>query len=280
MTENKIQRVVIGAPFGNYLQFRHTTPTLGTFTPKTRGGFWKRLWRVLSTVRYYPGIDTWKNRLGLPATALSRFMADEVNVYGDRRTRKNPVDLSDKIVSVTAFTTNDWANMLDLLRNDHRTRPLAVELNVSCPNCPGEDSSDYATVFKTAAVLLSPKTDVIVKLPPLNYMPIVHAATAWGLRNFHCCNTLPTPSGGLSGKALKPHSLHALAEVRKYLDVNGYKPDILIGGGGVTSYKDLLDYTSAGATSVSVASALFFPWNWLRVANWADNCERWRPIVL
>jgi dihydroorotate dehydrogenase len=49
-----IRPLVVSAPFGNYVQPRGTTPTLGTFTLLRRGGVASRIWRVFLTVRYYP----------------------------------------------------------------------------------------------------------------------------------------------------------------------------------------------------------------------------------
>ena len=55
-----MHKLVIAAPFGNYLDFPATTSTLGTFTAKSRGGIAWRLWQILKTVRYYPGLQAWK----------------------------------------------------------------------------------------------------------------------------------------------------------------------------------------------------------------------------
>lgn len=88
-----------------------------------------------------------------------------------------------------------------------------------------------------------------------------------GIRYFHLCNTLPTPKGGMSGKVLKPYSLQAIEEFRKWKDVK------LIGGGGITSLKDVEDYIQAGADHVSVASMLFNPLNWLKLKNFVEYLE-------
>lgn len=254
-----MEKIVIGAPFGNYLGFGRTTRTFGTFTWEYRGGPLKRLWRVLKTVRYYPGIRAWKNKLGLPNPGILGMvrMADACD----------PALLARSIVSVSGRNTADWVTLFDALlpRN-----PGYVELNVSCPNCPGErDSSDYGLVFKTAVERFGDRA--VVKLPPLGYRDIVGRALLCGVRSFHCCNTLPTPGGGLSGKPLKALSLDCLAEVASAAKRNGVFLKHLIGGGGVSSRADAEDYFSAGATSVSVASALFFPWKWLTVSRMAEH---------
>lgn len=238
-----VERLVVSAPFGNYLQFPHTTSTIGTFTREYRGGFWRRLWRVLRTVRYYPGIQAWKNKLGLPNPGIASVR----------------VRCSDKIVSVSARRTDDWYHLLDALRY---LRPLATELNVSCPNCPGEpDSTDYEAVYRRA---MCQPYRVIVKVPPVGYERVISLAVSQGISIFHCCNTLPTPSGGISGKPLKPLSLRAV----EYARSRGAR--LVIGGGGVTCLRDAQDYLSAGATSVAVGSVLFFPWKWRTVRKMAE----------
>jgi dihydroorotate dehydrogenase len=237
--------LIIGAPFGNYLnQWPHTIPTFGTFTREYRGGFWKRLWRVLRTVRYYPGIGAWKNQLGLPNPGIDSLEIE-------------PALAARSILSISARNTPNWLYLLNVASSYNF---MAVELNVSCPNCNEVDDSDYIEVFKYAAVI---GKEIIVKLPPVNYGRHVSLAFSQGLSSFHCCNTLPTPGGGLSGKPLKPLSLRAVAHLRS----NQYSSSVkrLIGGGGVTSISDANEYMNAGCTDVSVASVLFNPFKWSEI---------------
>lgn len=60
-----ISPLIIAAPFGNHVQPTGTTPTLKTFTAKRRGGAANRAWRVQKTVRSYPRMRAWINRVGL-----------------------------------------------------------------------------------------------------------------------------------------------------------------------------------------------------------------------
>ena len=59
----QVNKLIVAAPFGNYLHFANTTRILGTYTLHRRGGWPLRIWRILSTVRYRDG--TWVNCLGL-----------------------------------------------------------------------------------------------------------------------------------------------------------------------------------------------------------------------
>lgn len=257
-----LKRFIIGAPFGNYLHWQCATSTLGTYTLQYRGGFWWRLWRVLSTVRFYPGIGAWKNKLGLPNPGIGHL-------------EKQKLDLSTKIVSISARNTEDWLVLLGKLRD---MRPGAVELNVSCPNCPGEhDMTDYRQVFSIGAKLFG--SNLIVKLPPVNYKAFVELALISGVVSFHCCNSLPTPGGGLSGKPLKLLSLEAIQHLRVTAIAKGIKLVHVIGGGGVSTWQDIMDYRTAGASSVAIASVLLFPWKWAALKSLGCRLchEPWPP---
>lgn len=240
-----MERLVISAPFGHWFEFPHATRTLGTYTRECRAGFWKRWWRVLATLRPVPFVGgAWRNRLGLPNPGFADLVRRAV--HGD-------LVVSDKIISITARNTADW---LFLVENAAALGPRAVEMNVSCPNTPGEvDGTDYPEVFKRAA---AQKCRFIVKLPPVDYQGRLFAALGAGITAFHCCNTLPTPAGGLSGKPLKSLSLSCVREVSACVP---HDDKLVIGGGGVTTLDDARDYLRAGATHVGVASGLIWPWN-------------------
>jgi dihydroorotate dehydrogenase len=252
-----LQRLIIGAPFGNYLQFSQTTPTLGTFTLECRGGWLRRLWRVVRTVRYYPGLKSWKNKLGLPNPGIVSLI---------REVEAGRITLTNKIVSVAARTTADWLRIFELLAGTVLDSRPSLELNVSCPNCQEADTSDYRAVFEAAVGLraraaagsMAGPEHIIIKLPPLSYGKIVDGALTAGIVDFHACNTIPSPGGGMSGKILKPFSLAAVAAIRPRLPAGA----TLIGGGGITCQQDAFDYLNAGATHVSVASVLFNPFRW------------------
>lgn len=200
-------------------------------------------------MRYYPGIQAWKNKLGLPNPGIQYF--------ADNYIRLMPPD---KIVSISARNTFDWIYLLNKVGS---YRPAAIELNVSCPNCPNEvDVSYYPEVFKVAREIelayLESGLAVVVKLPPVNYEERVATAAEAGLSAFHACNTLSTPGGGLSGKPLKPLSLAAIRWLRR----TEPRRFTIIGGGGIACVRDCIDYLDAGADHLAIASTLFNPFNW------------------
>lgn len=261
-----MQRLIIGAPFGNYIGMPHATSTLGTFTLERRAGPLKRLWRVVKTVRYYHGIGAFKNKLGLPNPGIASLFPSFKPEYLQR--------YQGTIISVSARQTRDWIELFESLTVlSHAGVTLSgIELNVSCPNCPGEaDASNYAEVFREGAERFG--TKLIVKLPPIGYEEIAKHALGLGVTGFHCCNTIPTPGGGLSGKPLKPIALAAVRRVLDLCDRQRVKSPVIIGGGGVTSLSDAQEYRAAGATNVAVASVLFWPWKWPTIRAVARNLQ-------
>jgi dihydroorotate dehydrogenase len=238
-----LHKVIIGAPFGNWFRWHNTTPTIGTYTARKRAGFITRFWRLAATVRYYPRIQAWSNNLKLPSPGIDKFLFPA-----------QPNSLNGKILSVAGFNDEDWNKLsLAITVSDAKW----VEINASCPNCPGEDRTNYPVVFKQLMQLAS-YVNFIVKLPPVGYRPLLYAAMEAGIANFHCCNTLPSPGGGLSGKPLQLLSLSCMNVVRtecKFVNT-------IIGGGGITTRHDARRFLDNGATHISIASGLFLPWQW------------------
>ncbi len=232
-----MHRLIISAPFGNYVQPRGATPTLGTFTRLARPGRWRR---TIRTVRYYPRLKAWVNKIGLRNPGIDWLAS---------RAGSGRVDLSDKILSVHGFSDTEWAEVVDLAAG---LRPMAIELNMSCPNV-GE--IDWPAELFPRSVATGVRT--IVKLPPVNYQQMFTQALEAGVRTFHCCNTLPVPAGGVSGKPLQPVALQCIGRV---LEIAG--PDAgltIIGGGGITSSADIDRYVDAGASHVAIGTKAMNP---------------------
>jgi dihydroorotate dehydrogenase len=252
-----LEKLIIGAPFGNWLRRPGVTSTLGTYTLQRRAGFFKRWWRVLKTVRYYRRPQAWINKLGLPSPGIWSLTQEKA--------------AGNKILSIHGFTPDEW----ETLASQAGTLGVqAVELNVSCPNVGSAVSEVMAGAL--AAVRLYSRWHkargghplLIVKLPPLRWLDIAARFIDVGVTHFHACNTLPTPGGGLSGKPLKQLSLWAIEEIRRH----SFHPHLtLIGGGGITTTQDIDDYLSAGANHVAIASVLLNPFNWRKIKVFRDH---------
>ena len=236
---HRLAPVVVSAPFGNYIQPAGATPTLGTFTAADRPG---RVWRILRTVRYYRRLGAWVNRIGLRNPGID-WLAGRVS--------NGRIGVGDKIVSIHGFTADDWGMLLDKLA---ALEPLAVELNMSCPNV-GEVAWPASLFADAVAAADRCGAALICKLPPIRYREMAGAAWDGGVRAFHACNTLPVPAGGMSGKPLMPLSLRCVAELRERFGDEAF----VIGGGGVTGPGDVDEYAEAGADRVAVGTKAMNP---------------------
>jgi dihydroorotate dehydrogenase len=241
-----VNRLILSAPFGNYLNFAGCTPTLGTYTLHRRAGTIKRWWRVLSTLR--PTRVGWVNKLGLPNPGIGAL-------------KQVPAGA---ILSVHGFDAGEW---VELVVRAASLGARVVEFNLSCPNVPvGTTAREVIPAVRKAA---AGGVTVLAKLPPLRWAGLALPLLREGVTAFHCCNTVPTPRGGLSGKVLKQFSLCVVEGVRRHLPTGG----TVIGGGGITTPGDIADYASAGATHFAVGSYLLNPLHWRHVRHLARAAQ-------
>jgi dihydroorotate dehydrogenase len=232
-------RLFVSAPFGNYLQPAGTVATLGTFTALRRPG---RLWRILRTVRYYPRLRAWVNKIGLRNPGIG---------WLERKAAAGALDLGDRLVSVHGFSAADWWLLLDAIA---RLRPAGVELNMSCPNVGEIDWPE--PLFERA---LATGVPVVVKLPPVQFETMFERALAAGVRGFHACNTLPIPAGGLSGKPLKPVALQCIRRLRELAGEVVWADLRVLGGGGIREPEDIDEYAAHGVCAVAVGTKVMNP---------------------
>ncbi|MEM1107193.1 MAG: hypothetical protein AAGH99_00705 [Planctomycetota bacterium] len=243
MTASRLQSTVPGlkplsvsAPFGNYIRPEGCTATLGTFTATARSG---RVQQIIKTVRYYPRVRGWVNKIGLRNPGLG---------WVEKKVAAGKLDLADKVVSIHGFNDDEW---LDLVNRLAAMKPLAMELNMSCPNVGHIDWPPE--LFKRAVETGVP---TIVKLPPVNYLTMAEMAFAQGVRALHCCNTLPVPAGGMSGYPLKPVSLQCIRDLRE----QPWGGEIVIvGGGGIRKADELDEYRDAGADAYAIGTITMNP---------------------
>jgi len=249
---DQLYRVIIGAPFGNYLYTPGCTSTVGTYTVENRAGRfrWWLFWRLLGTLRWRRALGGWTNKLGLPNPGIEHLKA-----LGN--------SCKDKIVSIHGFNDADWTRLLEATAIHLYPYLAAIELNISCPNI-GHMSVPTDLFSRALFYTQDKKLAVIVKLPPVSYWKTFELAYSSGIRNFHCCNTLPVPVGGLSGKTLMRVSLDVIERIKQA------KPDVtIIGGGGITTPDDVETYWNAGAEHFAVASKLLDPR--VTLAPWRDK---------
>lgn len=231
-----LKPVVISAPFGNYIQPAGTTPTLGTYTAQARPG---RIPQILKTLRYYRRIGAWVNKIGLRNPGMG-WLVDKV--------KSGKVDASDKLVSIHGFETDEWWQLLDQCVE---IGAGGIELNISCPNVGHINWPEE--LFDRAVATGLP---VVLKVPPVNYEQAVEDAIKSGIRSLHCCNTLPVPAGGVSGKPLKPVALQCIRDLK----IQPWAHEIqFIGGGGIYEQADIDDYLDAGVDVVALGTKTMNP---------------------
>jgi dihydroorotate dehydrogenase (NAD+) catalytic subunit len=165
-------------------------------------------------------------------------------------------------VSVGGFETNDYAEIA--LRLDDYSSVSAIELNVSCPNvdAPAESAAQIV-----AAARLATRKPLWAKLSPAvpDVAEVARAAQAAGADGLTLVNTirglkldertlrpvLGPGQGGLSGPALKPIALAAVATCYRATGLP------IVGMGGIRTGLDALEFVAAGARHVAVGTTLF-----------------------
>jgi dihydroorotate dehydrogenase (NAD+) catalytic subunit len=173
------------------------------------------------------------------------------------------------IVSVFGYSADEYALVA---RKAVEAGADAVELNVSCPHVKQTGSEIGQNPRILAEVVTKTKNatpkPVIVKLSP-NVTDIVETAKVAvkaGADAITAINTvkamaidaetaLPVLSnirGGLSGPAIKPLALRCVYDIHEQVDAP------IIGCGGVTDWRDAVEFLLAGASAVQIGTAVAF----------------------
>jgi dihydroorotate dehydrogenase (NAD+) catalytic subunit len=201
------------------------------------------------------------NAVGLANPGVQAVLTDEVPWL------EQNVRLARVIVNVVGHTVEDFAAVVETL--DGAARVDAFELNVSCPNVKAggmEFGADVATLTALVSRARSAtKKPLFVKLSPTlpSIADTARAAVFAGADGLSLVNTIPGllidvekrrpalgfGSGGVSGAALLPVGVLAVAKVKKAVDAP------LIGIGGIATGSDALQYIVAGASLVAVGTA-------------------------
>lgn len=173
------------------------------------------------------------------------------------------------IVNVSGSTIEDYAACAEKLIDLEKIP--AIELNISCPNVK-EGGMAFGTSAASAARVTQmvrkvyPKT-LIVKLSPnvTDITEIAKAAEAEGADAVSLVNTflgmaidaesrkplLSTVTGGLSGPCIKPIALRMVWQVYHAVNIP------VIGIGGISNWKDAVEFMLAGATAVQIGTYNF-----------------------
>lgn len=203
------------------------------------------------------------NSVGLANVGLDRFRREKLPWLRDRLRRARV------LVNVAGATVDDYVRVIETL--EHESGFLGFELNVSCPNV-----KEGGAVFSTRADLLAEvvsraraatRRPLVVKLSPnvADIAGLAETAVGEGADGLTLINTFPgllfdldtrrpvlgAGSGGVSGPAILPMGVHAVAAARGRVAVP------LIGVGGIRTAEDAVQYLLAGASLVQVGTASF-----------------------
>ena len=200
------------------------------------------------------------NAMGLPNPGIDEYIEE---ISYSKQVLRIPV-----IVSIFGYSADEYATTA---KKAVQAGADAVELNVSCPHVKQTGAEIGQSPKMLSEVVENVKDAVekpiIVKLTPnvTDITIIAKAAVEAGADALTAVNTLkalaidsetmlPTLSnkrGGLSGPAIKPIALRCVYDIREEL------PDIpLIGCGGITDWKDVVEFILAGASAVQIGTAI------------------------
>ncbi len=199
------------------------------------------------------------NAIGLQNIGVAALIKEKAPVWAGWQV---PV-----IVNIAGETVGDYAKLAAAL--DGVAGVSALEVNIGCPNVSaggaefGADPEPAARV--TAAVREATSLPLLVKLTPNtgDIAKVATAVAAAGADAISLINTLKgmaidvdkrqpalgNVTGGLSGPAVKPVALYMVYEVAAAVDLP------VIGGGGITTARDAIEFLMAGATAVQVGTA-------------------------
>ena len=176
------------------------------------------------------------------------------------------------VVSIAGHTIAEYAELAGRLRGAPAV--CLLEINLSCPSAEA-DGRDFACDPDAAGLVVSevraaadPATPVLAKLSPnvTDIVSIAQACAQAGADGVCLINTvsgvaidpytmrpaLAEVFGGLSGPAIRPVAVRCVWQVHAALP---HLP--ILGVGGVTCGLDALQLVLAGASAVSVGTALF-----------------------
>ncbi len=199
------------------------------------------------------------NAMGLPNPGI--------NAYAQEIHHAKTVLTVPLIVSIYGFSAEEYAKTA---QKATEAGADAIELNVSCPHVKetgseiGQNPKTLATIIKKVKATVH--TPVIVKLSPnvTNITKLAETATKAGADAITAINTiramainietaqpiLNNKQGGLSGPALKPIALRCVYDLYEAIKTP------IIGCGGITDWRDAVEFLLAGASAIQIGTAI------------------------
>lgn len=174
------------------------------------------------------------------------------------------------ILNINGSTLEEYVKVAEIANEIDRVD--FIELNISCPNVKnggmafGASCESAEKTTKEVKKVLT-KKPLIVKLSPnvTDIVSIAKSAEYAGADSVSLVNTflamkidiktkkplLGNIFGGLSGAAIMPIALRMVYQIYKAVNIP------IVGMGGIQKYEDALEFIMAGASIVSIGSAIF-----------------------
>jgi dihydroorotate dehydrogenase (NAD+) catalytic subunit len=203
------------------------------------------------------------NSIGLQGPGIDSFLVNDLPWLKQHGARA--------VVSIAGGHTDEFVALAKRLYN----HPVdLIEVNISCPNVESRgqvfacDPTAAARVISAVRRAAHPNTPIFAKLSPdvTDIGQIARAVADAGADGISLINTLlglvidtetlrPTlggVTGGLSGPAIRPVAVRCVWQVHQAVP---HLP--LLGMGGIRTGRDALEFILAGASAVSVGTAVF-----------------------
>ena len=200
------------------------------------------------------------NSIGLANIGVEAYIKEMIPLYEELAT---PI-----IMNIAGTTMTEYCEILELVESVS-SNIIGYEINISCPNIKagGMEFGVDCDLTEQLTTQLRKRTDrlLIMKLSPnvTDIASIGVAAELGGADALSAINTLVGMSidtdsqksnihygyGGLSGPAIKPIGLACVHKIYQAVNIP------LIGIGGITSGRDVLEYILAGAVAIQVGTA-------------------------
>lgn len=200
------------------------------------------------------------NSVGLQNPGIEHFLKEDLPWLSQYKTKV--------IANINGTTLEEYCRIAELasVKGIH-----SLELNISCPNVKAGGlafGTDPEMVYKvTKAVRAHTGHHLMVKLSPnvKDIKEIALAAEAGGADCLSLINTLQgmvididsrkpilaRGIGGLSGPAVKPVAMRMVYEAASVVGIP------VLGMGGISTYKDAIEFAIAGAAAISIGTANF-----------------------
>jgi dihydroorotate dehydrogenase (NAD+) catalytic subunit len=187
-----------------------------------------------------------------------------VNAFSKELSQNKTIPI---IISLVGSSKKEFSKMVKVFDT---LNILGYEINLSCPHVSkmgmevGDDPEAVNKIVKTVRMNTTKPISVKVGVGSIDVVELARVALDSGANMITAINTLRAMSidvetmmpilsnriGGLSGNAIKPIGIRCVYEISKKLEVP------VIGCGGVSSWKDVIEYMIAGASAVQIGSVL------------------------